>query len=425
MTPYGIVDRLVERMRPPERRRRAGLRRTKSLSLPLSGIAVLDLTRILSGPFCTMKLGDMGADVIKIEQPGNGDETRKWGPPFINGESAYFLSVNRNKLGMTLDLKSEEGKAILKKLVRKSDVLVENFRAGVMKSLGFDYAAVKKINPGIVYCSISGYGQTSSRSHHPSYDLIVQGESGLMDVTGSPDGTPTKVGISLADVSAGNIAFEGILLSLYQRSTTGKGQHVDISLLDAIASLFTYQTQMALSTGQPTRRMGNRHPTITPYETYSTKNGFINVAVGSEPAWMAFCGAIGRPDLAIDERFAVNALRVKNRRSLERILIPILKKRRAAEWLGTFRKHDVPAGSINTISEMLLLPAIDERRMILTVDHPLAGKVRMIGNPIKLSRATVVAKRPPPRLGEHTQSILDGLGYSKSRIVSLKERRVV
>ncbi len=401
------------------------IRIPKYSQLPLSGITVLDLTRILSGPFCTMKLGDMGAEVIKIERPGSGDETRKWGPPFVKGESAYFLSVNRNKQSMTLDVKSKEGKKILLQLLRRSDVLVENFRAGVMRSLGLDYATVRKINPRIVYCSISGYGQRSGRSHHPSYDLIVQGESGLMDVTGSPDGGPTKAGISLADVNAGNIAFEGILLSLYQRSMTGKGQHVDISLLDAIASLFTYQTQMALSTKQRATRMGNRHPTITPYETYATKNGFINIAVGSEAAWSAFCDVIDRPELASDKRFAVNALRVRNRRSLERILILIMRRRRAGEWLAKFRKHNVPAGRINTIAEMLLLPAIGERQMVVAVDHASAGKIRMVGNPIKLSDAGTMVMRPPPRLGEHTQSILGRLGYSKSGIVSLKERRII
>lgn len=399
--------------------------RTYTKAFPLSGITVLDLTRILSGPFCTMKLGDMGAEVIKIEQPGNGDETRKWGPPFVKGESAYYLSVNRNKKSVTLDLKSAEGKKILLKLIKRCDVVVENFRAGVMKMLGFDYAKVKKLNPRIVYCSISGYGQTSSRSHHPSYDLIVQGESGLMDVTGFTDGMPTKVGISLADVNAGNIAFEGILLALYQRQRTGRGQQVDISLLDAMASLFTYQSQMALSTKQPAARMGNRHPTITPYETYTTKDGFINVAAASDSAWKAFCRAINREDVAVDGRFATNALRVKNRRTLETIIVPILKKQRSSKWLAKFRRHDIPSGAINTLSGMLALPPIDERNMVVTIDHPAAGKIRMVGNPIKLSGASEAAMQPPPCLGEHTVEVLKTIGYSNSALLSLKEQRVI
>ncbi|MBI3194643.1 MAG: CoA transferase, partial [Ignavibacteriae bacterium] len=301
------------------------MKKRNNQKAPLSGIRILDLTRILSGPFCTMKLGDMGAEVIKIEQPGKGDDTRSWGPPFVKGESAYFLSVNRNKKSVTLDLKAKEGKEILTKLIKSCDVLVENFRAGVMENLGFSYAKVKKLNPRLVYCSISGYGQTSSRSHQPSYDLIVQGESGLMDVTGFPDGAPTKAGISLADVTAGTLAFEGILLALFQRERTGKGQQVDISLLDGLLSLFAYQSQIALSSDRKVTRKGNRHPTITPYETFGTKDGFINVAVGSETHWKNFCTAIKRIDLIKHEQFATNSKRVENREALEKILVPIMK----------------------------------------------------------------------------------------------------
>jgi len=389
----------------------------------LSHIRVLDLTRILSGPFCTMKLGDMGAEVVKIEQPGTGDETRRWGPPFIKGESAYFLSVNRNKKSVTLDLKSKDGKAILTKLIRRSDVLVENFRAGVMESLGFSYTKVKKINPKIIYCSISGYGQTSSRSHKPSYDLIVQGESGLMDATGFPDRQPTKAGISLADVNAGNIAFEGILLALLQQERTGKGQHIDISLLDSLMSLFAYQSQIALSTNNTVTRKGNRHPTITPYETYQTKDGYINVAAASEAAWKSFCSAIKHPELVFDKRFFTNAKRVMNRQELEHILVPIIKRKRSGEWLRLFAKADVPAGKINSVQEALALTTMRERNMIVSIKHRTAGKLTMVGNPIKLSASAQML--PPPLLGEHSGEVLQRLGYSAADIKRLRTSSII
>lgn len=392
---------------------------------PLSGIRVLDLTRILSGPFCTMKLGDMGAEVIKIEQPEKGDDTRTWGPPFVNGESAYFLSVNRNKKSVTLDLKADEGKRIIRQLITECDVLVENFRAGVMKKLGFDYSGVKKINPKMIYCSISGYGQTSSRSHQPSYDLIVQGESGLMDVTGFTDGPPTKAGISLADVTAGTLAFEGILLALIQRQQTGKGQLVDISLLDGLLSLFAYQTQIALSSDRTVTRKGNRHPTITPYETFATKDGYINVAVGSESHWKMFCRAIGKTELCNLKKFSTNSRRVENRDMLEKILIPVMKTRRSAEWITSLNKADVPVGTINTVRDALNLQAVAERRMVEEIVHPSAGKLKMVGNPIKLSGGSRKKIIPPPLLGQHTNKILQRLGYNLRDISLFRKKKIL
>jgi crotonobetainyl-CoA:carnitine CoA-transferase CaiB-like acyl-CoA transferase len=372
-----------------------------------------------------MKLGDMGAEVIKVEQPGKGDETRAWGPPFVGGESAYFLSVNRNKRSLTLNLKSAEGKEVLRKLIRKCDVLVENFRAGVMESLGFGYAAVRKISPKLVYCSISGYGQTSTRSHRPSYDLIVQGESGLMDVTGFPDGPPVKAGISLADVNAGNMAFEGILLALLHRQKTGKGEHVDISLLDGLVSLFAYQSQIALSSKRDVTRKGNRHPTITPYETYASKDGYINVAVGSEAAWKSYCAACGRNELAADPRFSTNALRVKNRPALERILVPVMKSRRTAEWLRRFARADVPAGKINSMRDALRLGALRERKMLAPARHPASGPITMVGNPIRLAGSRPGNCSPPPLLGQHTRQILEGLGYTGTQVATLRRKGVI
>ncbi len=392
---------------------------------PLQGIRVLDLTRILSGPFCTMKLGDMGAEVIKIEQPVKGDDTRSWGPPFVNGESAYFLSVNRNKKSVTLDLKAREGKEILTKLIKSCDVLVENFRAGVLDGLGFGYKQVKKLNPRIVYCSISGYGQTSSKSNQPSYDLIVQGESGLMDVTGFPDGSPTKAGISLADVTAGTLAFEGILLGLVHRERTGKGQQVDISLLDGLLSLFTYQSQIALSSDRKVTRKGNRHPTITPYETFATSDGYINVSVGAESHWKSFCTAIGQTELIAHPLYSSNSKRVENRETLEKILIPKMKQRKRDEWLAILLKADVPVGNINTLHEALKMETVREREMIETVQHSKVGELKMVGNPIKLSGMKKSKTSPPPLLSEHTNSILKQLGYSKKEIDELKSRIVI
>jgi crotonobetainyl-CoA:carnitine CoA-transferase CaiB-like acyl-CoA transferase len=403
--------------------KRSRSRRPPRAALPLRGTAVLDLTRILSGPFCTMKLGDMGAEVIKIEQPGSGDETRRWGPPFIGGESAYFLSVNRNKKSLTLDLKSREGKLILTRLIKRSDVLVENFRAGVMHKLGFGYRAVRKINPRLIYCSISGYGQTSSRSHAPSYDLIVQGESGLMDLTGFPGKPPTKAGISLADVNAGNIAFEGILLALLRRAQTGRGEHIDISLLDALASLFAYQSQIALSAKAAVSRIGNRHPTITPYETYRTKDGYINVAVAGEGAWRRFCGVLRQPHLASDRRFSSNAQRVRNRARLERILAPAMKRRRSAAWLRLLAAADIPAGAIAPLRDALRSAALRERGMIVRFRHPAAGILETVGNPIRLGTPARIS--PPPSLGQHTAGCLRRLGYTAREIARLRARRVV
>ncbi|MDP2209241.1 MAG: CoA transferase [Bacteroidota bacterium] len=395
------------------------------MSLPLSKIRVLDFTRILSGPYCTMKLGDMGAEIIKIEARGSGDDTRYWAPPYVGEESVYFLSVNRNKQSITLDLKSKEGKEIIKKLIRKSDIVVENFRAGVMDKLGFDYKSVKKINPKIVYCSISGYGQTSEQSHQPSFDLVVQGESGFMDITGFPDASPTKAGVSLADIAAGHAAFEGILLALFHRQKTGKGQYIDISLLDSLISMFTFQSQIALSTATTPKRKGNLHPTITPYETFETKEGYINIAAGNEGLWKNFCKAINRLDLLKIEKFIVNPKRVENRVELQKELIPVLKQKTSAEWFKIFAEHDVPVGKINTVKEALNLPTVLGREMVIELNHSTIGKMKTVGNPIKLSSVKSYNYKPAPTIGEHSDKILKQLGYSKKEIEKLKSQKVV
>lgn len=393
--------------------------------LPLSGIKVLDFTRILSGPYCTMKLGDMGADIIKIEMRGSGDDTRYWAPPYVGNESVYFLSVNRNKKSITLDLKSDEGKEIVKKLIKRSDILVENFRAGVMQKLGFEYKNVKKINPKIIYCSISGYGQNSRKSNEPSFDLIVQGESGFMDLTGFPEGSPTKAGISLADLAAGHAAFEGILLALIHRQKTKRGQYIDISLLDSIISMFTFQSQIALSTETVPKRKGNLHPTITPYETYQTSDGYINIAAGNEGLWKNFCKAINREDLLSNEKFKVNPERVRNRADLEKELVPILKQKTTDEWIKIFQQFDVPVGRINSVKEALNLPEMIERNMIIEVNHPTIGKMKTVGNPINMSEIKKHSYKPAPTIGQHTEQILRSLGYTKKQIDHFKEKNIV
>ncbi len=390
-------------------------------TLPLAGVRVLDLSRILAGPFCTMRLGDMGAEVIKIEQPGTGDETRRWGPPFIKGESAYYLSINRNKKSVTLDVASREGRAILRKLIASSDVLVENFRAGVMKNLGFDYARARRINPRLIYCSISGYGQHSRKSHRPSYDLIIQGESGLMDLTGDPQGPPTKTGISICDINAGMTAVAAIALALFRRHETGKGGHIDISLLDATLSLLAFQSQIALSSTLPVSRMGNHHPTLAPYQAFHAKDGYLNIAVVSESVWRSFCRALGRPALAADPRFKENRERVLNRRALDRILEPLIRSRSRSAWELIFARADVPVGRIRTVREALRA----ERHALSVLRHPLCGPVPSVMFPAVFAGAQRLPASAPPAMGQHTDGVLRELGYSIPEIRGLKARKVL
>jgi formyl-CoA transferase/CoA:oxalate CoA-transferase len=386
--------------------------------LPLSGVSVLDLSRILAGPFCTMRLGDLGAEVIKIEQPGIGDETRRWGPPFIKGESAYYLSINRNKKSLTLDFKSARGRSILKKLIRQSDVLVENFRVGVLKKFGLDYPSVKRINPKIIYCSITGYGQQSTKSRKPSYDLIIQGESGLMDITGFPGNPPTKAGISIADINAGTVALSAILAALYARSQTGKGAYIDISLLNSTLSLLTFQSQIALSSSNNVTRKGNLHPTLAPYQTFRVKDGYMNIAVVNDSVWKSFCKALNNRTLARDKRFNTNAGRVQHHSKLEELLRPLLRTKSRKQWERIFSVADVPMGMIQSVPDALKM----ENKMLIDVLHPVIGKLAMV------SDAFGLPKKPfthPPLLGEHTNKILRTLGYSRAQLARLRLRKIV
>lgn len=375
--------------------------------LPLEDLRVCDLSRILSGPYCTMTLGDMGAEVIKVEPPA-GDDTRGWGPPFIQGESAYFLSLNRNKKSIVLDLKTEAGKDALWKLIRKSDVLVENFRAGALARLGFGFDQVSKRNPRLIYCSITGYGHTGPRASAPGFDVVIQGESGAMDVTGFPDGPPVKFGLSIADIVAGMNAVQAILLALRVRERTGHGQHIDIALLDSLVGCLTYQAQNHFAGGTP-KRLGNRHPSIAPYEMFETADGFMNVGVGNEGLWKKFCAAIGLPDLCKDPRFVSNSDRLRNYDSLRALLAGKLKTKSRAEWRRILEEAGVPSGYINTVGEVFEDPQIQARGMIAQVNHPTIGSLRLVGIPIKLSESPGAIRLPPPRLGEHTEEILSSL----------------
>ena len=392
---------------------------------PLQGIKVLDLSRILAGPYCSMLLGDMGADIIKIERPGKGDDTRAFGPPFEKGESAYFLSINRNKRSLTLDIKTPGGREILEKLIDGSDVLLENFRPGTLSKLGMDYESVSGRNPGIIYASISGYGHSGPLQNKPGYDLAIQGMSGIMSITGDPDGAPFKVGTSVADIVAGIYAAQGILLALLSRGTTGKGQKVDISMLDCQMSLLTYQAGIYFMTGKGPRRKGNQHPTISPYETFKAADKYINIAIGNDKLWNAFCYLLGLEHIADKPEFRTNPDRVKNRDRLFPLIQREIEKRTAAEWLELFDGNGIPGAPILNVEEILEHPQAKAREMVVSVDHPKLGKTRLTGIPVKLSDTPGAIDLPPPLLGQHTGEILGELGYSPDEIRTFEETGAV
>lgn len=392
----------------------------------LSGITVLDLTRVMSGPYCTLMLADMGARVIKVEHPRRGDDTRAWAPPFVGGESAYFLSVNRNKESLTLDFKQPDGRCLLDALIDRADVLVENFRPGTLQRLELDYATLAPRAPRLVYASISGYGQTGPLRSLAGYDAVSQAEGGLMSVTGDADGPPFRLGLPIADLVSGMFAAQGILLALLARASTGQGQHVDISMLDSVAALLPYQALAHLATGDNPPRMGNAHTSIVPYDTFDARDGQLMLAVGNDDQWRRFCAAAGLAELADDERFATNPQRVVNRHVLRPIVARVMQTRDRADWTSRLREAGVPCGDVRTVGEALAEPQLRARDMITTVQHATAGEVRMVGNPVKLSASPPRPDRPPPTLGEHTDAILTKeLGISEERLRDLRRRNVV
>lgn len=392
---------------------------------PLSGFTVIDLTRVLSGPYCTMQLADMGARVIKIEQPGKGDDTRAWGPPFVEGESSYFLSINRNKESLTLDLKNAAARRVLDALLDRADVLVENFRPGTMARLGLGYDEVAARWPRLVYCSISGFGQTGPRRAEAGYDAVMQAEGGLMSITGSGDGPPFRLGVAISDIVTGMFAAQGITLALLARERGGAGQLVDIGMLDATAALLTYQAGIYFATGTTPPRMGNRHPTIVPYETFPASDGEFVVAVGNDDQWRRFCDVIGAHGLITHERFATNRARVSNYHELRPHIVEHLRARTRAKWVKALKAAGVPCGSVRDVGEVLEDEQLRARGMIQEVEHAIAGAIRVLGVPIKLSSTPGSVRSAPPALGQHTDAILRELGISDSDVARMKSAGAV
>ena len=401
---------------------RGELQRMKALQ----DIQVLVLTRALAGPFCTLMLGDYGADVIKIEIPETGDDTRHWGPPFIGDESAYFLSINRNKRSLTLNFKEQEAIKIFLKLVEKADVVVENFTPGVMKRFGLDYEAVKAINPSIIYCSISGFGQDGPYQNRPAYDQIMQGVSGLMSITGEPDGEPQKVGIAVSDSGAGMWAAFAVMTALHHRSNSGDGQHIDISMLDAQVAWMTYQAAYFFANEEPPKRLGAAHPTLVPYQAFMSQDGkYVNVAVGSERLWERFCEGVNRMDLKDDPNFAQNGDRVRNRSTLVPLLQEYFLTQPADYWVNALQSVNVPAGPINDLADVFSDPQILHREMLVEIPHPTLKSIKQTGLPLKFSVTPGAFDKHPPLLGEHNEEILNSLGYSAQDIAGLTNNAVI
>ena len=386
---------------------------------PLHGLTVLDFTRVLSGPYCTMALGDLGARVIKLEHPGRGDDTRRWGPPFLGDESAYFLSVNRNKESVAIDFKKPGALEVVEKLLATADVVVENFRPGTLDALKLDAASVCARYPRLVYCSISGYGQTGPRREEPGYDAVMQAEGGLMSITGPADGAPYRLGVAIVDIVSGMFAAQGILAALVSRGITGRGQVVDIGMLDAATALLTYQAGNYFANGVAPGRLGNRHPTIAPYETFATSDGDVALAVGNDSLWQAFCAAADLPGLGADPRFATNALRLAHYDELRATLVPVFASRPRVEWQSILREAGVPNGAVRGLDEVFADPQTAAREMLVEVAHATLGPVKVTGVPVKLSATPGSVRTAPPTLGQHTAAVLAELGYDQAGIEAL------
>jgi formyl-CoA transferase len=400
---------------------------------PLDNIRILDITRALAGPYCTMMLGDLGADVIKIERPGSGDETRGWGPPFVGkpygpypGESAYFIAANRNKRSLTVNIQSAEGQEIIRHLAGISDVLVENYRTGDLDKLGLGYPDLHRLHPKLIYCSVSGYGRTGPYAERPGYDAILQAEGGMMSITGSVEGPPSRVGIPIIDITSGMFAATAILSALRARDSTGEGQLVDISLFDSHIALLTNVASNYLVGGKPPRRLGNAHPNLVPYDAFPARDGWFVVGIANDKQWGLLCDLIARPDMKTDSRFAANRDRVTNREELGAELNQIFSQRDVDDWLTDLVKAGLPCGRINSIPEVFSHPQAQAREMTLESEHPTAGTVRLPGFPYKFSQTPAEIQRPPPMLGEHTEEVLTGLlNYSTEDVAALRDKGAI
>lgn len=395
------------------------------MKLALDNIKVLDLTRVLAGPYATMILGDLGADIIKIEMPGTGDDSRAFGP-YVKDESAYFMSLNRNKRSITLNLKSEKGKETFLEMVKKADVVVENFRPGTMEKLGLGYDYLSQVNPKIIYAASSGFGHTGPYSQRAAYDSVVQAMGGIMSITGEKGGKPVRVGSSIADINSGLFTAIGILAALNNRHETGKGQKVDVAMLDSLVAILENAVARYVVTGEAPKPGGNRHPSIVPFEPFDTKNGEVVVAAGNDVLWAKFCEVLGKEELINDERFATNPLRNENYDQLRPLIAEPMKEKTTEEWLEILDKAGVPNGPINTIDKVLQDPQVIAREMIVEVEHPVAGNLKMPGVPIKLSDTPGSVRTPAPLLGQHTEEILkELLGYDDEKIQSLREEKAL
>jgi crotonobetainyl-CoA:carnitine CoA-transferase CaiB-like acyl-CoA transferase len=375
---------------------------------PLSGIVVVDLSRVLAGPYCTMMLGDMGATVIKVEHPGDGDDTRRFGPPYVAGESAYYLGLNRNKYGITLDFGTPDGKERLLRLIQQADILVQNFRPGSLKRKGLGYEDLHAMNPGLIYCSISGYGQSGPRRELPGYDYIAQAESGLMSITGEINGEPMPVGSPIEDVSTGMYACISILAALRARETTGRGQHLDLSLFECAVTMLANIASNTLVSSEEATRHGNAHANIVPYQSFHTRDGFIAIACGNDGLFRGLCRLLQRDDLAQDPRFATNSLRLSHRAELIGILQEIFLERDTSEWLTSLRGAGIPSAPINTVSQALRDEQLTARGLVWECEHPTAGNIRIVGSPMHFSETPTRLYKAPPLLGEDNETILNG-----------------
>jgi crotonobetainyl-CoA:carnitine CoA-transferase CaiB-like acyl-CoA transferase len=394
------------------------------LAGPLSGTRVVDLSRAMAGPFCTQLLGDMGAEVIKIESPKGGDETRQWGP-FWNGVSCYFLSANRNKKSIVVDLKTQEGRNIVLTLAGRSDVFVENFRPRTVERLGIDYGTLAELNPRLVYCSLSGFGQDGPRAQEPAYDLLMQGFAGLMGLTGVPDEPPVRAGLPVTDLAAALFAVSGILAALYQRERDGKGQAVRTSLLQGQLSWLSYYLVGYFADGTVPHGMGSAHHSLAPYQAYRASDGHFIVAVGNDAQWQRLCAAIGLPQLAGDARFSTNRERVANRQAMDSILNGLFLKRPVAEWIRCITQAEVPCGPINTVDLIAADPQVTHLGTLQQIAHPSIPDLKLCASPIDFSRTPGAIQSPPPLHGQHTDEILAQLGYNADGIRELREKEVV